>query len=267
MKTAILFCIFPLFYSCGDSRNDSPAPPKVVSQKIVIENPKETTSKTAEKKMETTASAATATPTISAAGTTMKDPVKPEQKVQQVQSAPAMVPSRDIAEKLPANSVPAKADANVDAESAVKEKSLESDTIPEFAYISEGKTDPFLPLFQEKVAAKEEPAAENDGVGAGVVVEKKKERRIPRTPLEKMDLSQLKLVAIIRADSGNRALVQDATGKGYVLNTGTYVGLNSGIVKQIEKDKVIVEEEVEDVYGKSSLREREMVLQKPLGEI
>jgi len=85
--------------------------------------------------------------------------------------------------------------------------------------------------------------------------------------LEKVDLSQLKLVAIVRAESGNRALVQDATGKGYVLNLGTYIGIHSGIVKEIQKDKVIVEEEVEDIYGKESLREREMVLQKPLGEL
>ena len=49
------------------------------------------------------------------------------------------------------------------------------------------------------------------------IAAKKKIRRVPRTPLERIDLSQLKLVAIIVSKSGNTALLEDATGKGYVI--------------------------------------------------
>lgn len=112
------------------------------------------------------------------------------------------------------------------------------------------KIDPFQPLYRDQP-----------------VIEKKKERkRSPQTPLERIDLSQLKLVGIIVASSGNRALVEEATGKGYVIKTGTYIGTNSGKVVQIDKDKIIVEEEFEDVLGNIKTRERELKLPKPLGE-
>ena len=84
--------------------------------------------------------------------------------------------------------------------------------------------------------------------------------------MEKIALSQLKLSAIIRAPSGNRALVVDATGKGYVVEKGTYIGLNSGRVIQIDKDRIVVEEDIEDIMGELKVQNRELKLQKPAGE-
>jgi type IV pilus assembly protein PilP len=115
-----------------------------------------------------------------------------------------------------------------------------------------GKIDPFEPLF------KDEPELEPS--------ESKREKRIPRTPLEKIDLGQLKLVGVILASSGNRALVQEASGKGYIIKEGTYIGVNSGKVTEIKNDRVIVEEEIEDVVGKPTIRNKELVLPKPPGE-
>ena len=125
-----------------------------------------------------------------------------------------------------------------------------STTIPK-AYDAKDKIDPFEPLFKEKP-----------------VIAKKKinKKRIPRTPLERIDLSQLKLVGIIMAASGNRALVEESSGKGYVIKKGTYIGINSGKVVKIKKEKVVVEEEFEDVFGKTKLRQREIKLPKPPGE-
>ena len=91
------------------------------------------------------------------------------------------------------------------------------------------------------------------------------EPRRPLTPLEKVDLSQLKLVAIIRALSGNIALVEEASGKGYVIKKGTYIGTRSGKVGKILPDRIIVEEESEDFSGKVSVREIEVKL-NPSGE-
>ena len=118
-------------------------------------------------------------------------------------------------------------------------------------YDAIGKIDPFQPLFQRKSAS---------------VEKKKTKKRIPQTPLERIDLSQLKLVGIILASSGNRALVEESTGKGYVIKNGTYIGINSGKVVRIKKEKVVVEEEFEDVFGKTKLRQREIKLPKPHGE-
>ncbi|UCF89998.1 MAG: pilus assembly protein PilP [Desulfobacterales bacterium] len=117
-------------------------------------------------------------------------------------------------------------------------------------YNPEGRIDPFEPLFKEKQE----------------VAKKKRKRRTPRTPLERVDLSQLKLVGIITADSGNRAMVEEASGKGYIISKGTFIGINSGKVVEIQKDKVIVEEEEEDLHGKFNFRTRELKLPKPPGE-
>lgn len=115
-----------------------------------------------------------------------------------------------------------------------------------------GKIDPFEPLF------KDEPEL--------APVESKRKKRIPRTPLENIDLGQLKLVGVILASSGNRALVQEASGKGYIIKEGTYIGVNSGKVTEIKNDRVIVEEEIEDVVGQPTIRNKELVLPKPPGE-
>ena len=115
-----------------------------------------------------------------------------------------------------------------------------------------GKIDPFEPLFKEKPTLTQ--------------VKRKTKKRTPRTPLEKIAISQLKLVGIVMAPSGNKALVQEASGKGYIIKKGTYIGLNAGKVIDIQKDNVIIKEEVEDVLGKVIVRKKEIRLPKPPGE-
>lgn len=119
-------------------------------------------------------------------------------------------------------------------------------------YDPQGRINPFEPLF------KDEPEE------APVIAQKKK--RVPRTPLERIDLGQLKLVGIIMASSGNRALVQEASGKGYIIREGTFIGLHSGKVTEIQKDRVVIEEETDEVVGTQKMRNKELVLPKPPGE-
>lgn len=121
-------------------------------------------------------------------------------------------------------------------------------------YNPEGKIDPFEPLFKAKPDAPKK------------IVKKKRPKRIPRTPLEMVDISQLKLSAIISAPSGSRALVEEASGKGYVIRKGTPIGIHWGKVADIKKDRVIVEEEVQNLMGDYVKRKREMKLNKPIGE-
>jgi type IV pilus assembly protein PilP len=96
-------------------------------------------------------------------------------------------------------------------------------------YDSEGKPDPFKPFIVAARVPEEKAVRPQD---------------IPLTPLQKMPLSEVQagLRAIIWGELGNKALVEDATGKGYVVKEGTYVGMNDGIVKKILEDKIIVEE-------------------------
>jgi type IV pilus assembly protein PilP len=123
-------------------------------------------------------------------------------------------------------------------------------------YNPKGKVDPFEPLLKDESAS-----------AAVAKVRAKTDPNRPKTPLEKLDLGQLKLVAIIAAPTGNRALVEESSGKGYIIRAGTFIGLNSGKVVDITNGKVLVEEEYEDVYGKAITQKKEITLPKPPGEL
>jgi type IV pilus assembly protein PilP len=147
------------------------------------------------------------------------------------------------------------------AESTAKQTDktdTESDTpgVVKRIYDAKDRVDPFVPLFK----AKNKPAASDQ------VERKKRKKRVPQTPLERISLDQLKLVAIIRAASGNKALVEETSGKGYIIKKGTYIGLNSGIVSQINASSIVIEEEIENLMGEVVLQNTEIKLQKPAGE-
>jgi len=120
-------------------------------------------------------------------------------------------------------------------------------------YDPKGKIDPFRPLFTERNVpqAKSKPP---------------EKRRQPLTPLEKVDLSQLRLVAIIRSADRDMALVEEASGKGYIVEKGTYIGVNSGRVIEIHDGGIVVEEEVMTVLGEPTIQHRELRLPKNTGE-
>jgi len=261
---ALLLAGFLGIFGCGEEKTTAPPPPKVVKKTIAVKKP---------------AATAKATPGKSTAASAPKQATKPKSTAPKTASAskPSTQPAaKAVAAGTAAKAMPAAKTTATDAKASAspgtegqdmqEEASVET-LLATFSYSAGDRADPFLPLFTAQPAVKEEKEGAEAKGGKEGEGKPEKKKRIPRTPLEKVDLSQLKLVAIVRAESGNRALVQDATGKGYVLNRGTYIGIHSGIVKEIQKDKVIVEEEVEDIYGKESLREREMVLQKPLGEL
>ena len=117
---------------------------------------------------------------------------------------------------------------------------------PDFEYKPEGKIDPFSSLFKVKEESR-----------------KKKRKRFPLTPLEKTDISQFKLVGVILSAKGNKAIVQEASGKGYVISKGTYIGVNDGQVVEILKDRVICEEEVENLFGETEIKSRILKINKP----
>lgn len=111
----------------------------------------------------------------------------------------------------------------------------------EYTYNPLGKPDPFRPFIQ-------------------ISASKEYSRKVPLTPLQKYEISQLMLVAIIVTPEGNIALVEDSTGKGYFLKKGTEIGKNDGKVKQILKDKIIIEEVYEDIFGQKKINEISLFL-------
>ena len=69
------------------------------------------------------------------------------------------------------------------------------------------------------------------------------------SPLERYELSQLKLVGIVWDIKEPRAMVEDGGGLGYVVKVGTPIGSNDGKVKAIHRNEVVVEEFYSDDYG------------------
>jgi type IV pilus assembly protein PilP len=163
--------------------------------------------------------------------------------VSQPEAAP---PETTTAPQAPAETA---ADTPEESEPVSLASSLFDEAFPK--YDPTGKVDPFVALFSKE----SEMDLEDDS----------KPKR-PLTPLEKIDISQLKLVAVLLAQSGNRAMVEDATGKPYILTSGTYIGVNSGTVTKILKDRVVIEEKTKDFLGRESANTRELKLQKPFGE-
>ncbi len=239
-------CLFSLINGCGD-KAQTPTKPAAVSKKIVAKK-SETAPADVPVTVNVPAKQGTEVKEVKADVSTAKTSVVAEKPSVSIQP-PATIDKGKQGETVKTTSPPAALQPSA-PEPAAEIAKMQSEAIP--AYDPHGRIDPFIPLFKD------------EGPLAGA--EKERKGRIPRTPLEMIDLGQLKLVAVMLTPKGNKALVEEASGKGYIVTKGTYLGVNSGKVVKILKDRIIIEEEVESIVGKSTIQERELKLQKPLGE-
>jgi tetratricopeptide (TPR) repeat protein len=114
-----------------------------------------------------------------------------------------------------------------------------------YVYDPTGKPDPFKP-FVSPATIREELA------------------RVGRlTPLQRLEISQLTLVGIIWNERIAKAVIQDASGKGYIVARGTLVGKKGGYIKRVLKNKIVIEEKSKDFMGRVKVREVEIVLHRP----
>ena len=125
---------------------------------------------------------------------------------------------------------------------AVKRVSIPAPPEDDAAYDPTGKRDPFRP-----------PRINQMLVGGS-----------ERTPLQRYELGQLRLVAVIYDTRDPRAVVEDDGGLGYIIRVGTKIGVNDGVVRGIERGRVLVEEESVDFFGEH--RTSEVVLEMASGE-
>ena len=70
------------------------------------------------------------------------------------------------------------------------------------------------------------------------------EKKVVLTGMQLFEPGQLTLVALLKTESEDIAMVQDFTGKGYVITEGTKIG-KRGVVKDIAPNTVIIEETAE----------------------
>lgn len=98
------------------------------------------------------------------------------------------------------------------------------------------------------------------------VVGNVEEKSRPKSPLEKYNINELKLIAIIWGIKRPTAMIEDPDGTGYVVKKGTLVGDKQGRVVKILKDKVIVKEKYRDLLGNSQMEEVALELHNRLEE-
>lgn len=114
---------------------------------------------------------------------------------------------------------------------------------PGYIYLPTGKPDPFKPFIETDLVLKKKE--EN-------LIKKPVAKGGPISPLQQVDIEQLRLVGIAGDDLRRTAIVEDGVAKKhYPLFVGTYIGMNGGRVVSIQPDRVIIEERLQDQTKKA----------------
>ncbi|MDY6973626.1 MAG: pilus assembly protein PilP [Thermodesulfobacteriota bacterium] len=132
------------------------------------------------------------------------------------------------------------------AETEKDQAKTDSDKKGVYVYDPVGKTDPFVPFVttggkkhrKDLARPKKVPKLE-------ALLMKLKEAK---TELQRIDMSELTLTAIVKREGEPLAMVSDPKGRGYLLEKGTFIGTNGGVVHEI------VSEEKETAFGMESIR-------------
>lgn len=79
-----------------------------------------------------------------------------------------------------------------------------------------------------------------------------------RGPLEQFDLNQLEVTGVVWETNRPRAMIEDPSGRGYIVQEGTAIGKNSGFVVRIDDQTVLVRETYVDFLGEATIKAIEM---------
>ncbi len=147
-------------------------------------------------------------------------------------------------EQAPAPPPPAKKAASPKPATAVKSTPEDAAVAPtKYVYNPVGRRDPFenplkdivVPLGQETESL---------------------------TPLQKVDLGQLRLAGIIIGRGEPTAMVIGPGGKSFILKKGVKIGKNSGVVVSIQPDSVTIREKYFDFSGEVRTSDKQLQLPK-----
>lgn len=119
-----------------------------------------------------------------------------------------------------------------------------------FEYMLENRPDPFVPFITEK-------ATTQDTGDMNEIIDTNEQL----TGMQVFEPAQLTLVALMEKEGEKMAMVQDFTGKGYVITEGMKIG-KRGVVKSIVSNKVLIEETAQTRAGKKIITHIDMVLKK-----
>jgi type IV pilus assembly protein PilP len=107
-----------------------------------------------------------------------------------------------------------------------------------------------------------DPQSRRDPFQSMVKLLKLSQTRAELPPLQRLELSDVKLIGIVSDASGYYGLIQTPDGKGYTVRVGTPMGTNNGTIKTISEQRIVVAEPAIDTTGKMTSRDIE-ILQRP----
>jgi len=113
---------------------------------------------------------------------------------------------------------------------APQEQAADDDVGSVYTYNAIGKRDPFRTYFAE--------------------LEREESDKRKLTELQKYDLDQLRLVAVVVGTASPKAMVEAPDGKGHVVKLGSLIGKHWGQVKHIRRGEIIIQEEFRDFTGR-----------------
>lgn len=164
-------------------------------------------------------------------------------------AAPTEPPTEGLDAAAPAASVAARPseDTEISPEQALalRKEMVQAVLSDAFHYRPLGLVDPFVPFIKPDTTVTETyPQAEATPSPIPTA-------GFPLTPLQKMSLGEIErgLKAILWGEMGSRALIEDASGKGYIVKEGTPV-TPDGLVERIYKDALVVRQYVWDAGQK-----------------
>jgi type IV pilus assembly protein PilP len=165
-----------------------------------------------------------------------------QKKIQKPEEAAKPPATQKPAQEKPAGSpqeAPKQAQAQQAAEPPAGSSPEAAKTEVSYSYEPGDRPDPFRPFHEEAKAAA--PAGECDDVPPG--------------PLTEQEVSQFVLVAVVGQGADRVAMVQDRSGKGYLIRQGLYMGRKCGKVTDINPTEgVVVEEPFVDLLGQKQTR-------------
>jgi type IV pilus assembly protein PilP len=132
------------------------------------------------------------------------------------------------------------------ADTVVELENTQQELVPQVDYIYDptGKKDPFKPYRAPRVRGDNRPSA-------------------PIDPLSIVDVSQIKLVAVMWNTAKPRAVVKDGAGRSYVLFKNMRIGRNEGVVVDIREGEIVVVEKFDDGFG-NTVREAKVIGINPI---
>jgi len=127
---------------------------------------------------------------------------------------------------------------------AVAPPALEAAQPPEelrYVYAAQGRRDPFVPITGKRVAS------------------------FSDNPLESFDLLQFQLKGLIVGMGEPKAVVIAPDGKSYILKKGLRIGKSKGVIRDINRDRILVEERYQDLSGTTRIIIQEIKVPKREG--